>query len=276
MTPVDQVPWAKRSSSLTQAHRGPGGRRAAAPAGRPARRRPPGPRRDRGRRAPERVPRRRPGRGADLEPRRLGLPAALRALRRTRVHRQGGALGRRAGYARRLKLALVLAVVFMVFAAAGLSSLEGNDFCNTNRASATQTSLAFWPPGRECVDQGLARARPSRDGGDARRLLRDPRRRPAAASALRRSHSLAVADRVDVRRRRADRPRRSAVVPAFGFGWMIGGIIGFHFTRSIPSTLTAAGALRRGGVLQIVGAGPGAGRPCCSRCSPCRSRTNER
>jgi hypothetical protein len=46
------------------------------------------------------------------------------------------------------------------------------------------------------------------------------------------------------------------VVPAFGFGWMIGGIIGFHFTRSIPSTLTAAGALLAGGVLQALGAGP--------------------
>jgi hypothetical protein len=47
-----------------------------------------------------------------------------------------------------------------------------------------------------------------------------------------------------------------AEIPAFGFGWMIGGIIGFHFTRSIPATLTAAGALLAGGVLQVIGAGP--------------------
>ena len=46
------------------------------------------------------------------------------------------------------------------------------------------------------------------------------------------------------------------MVPAFGFGWMIGGIIGYHFTRSTIATLTAAGLLAAGGVLQIAGAGP--------------------
>jgi len=45
------------------------------------------------------------------------------------------------------------------------------------------------------------------------------------------------------------------VVPAFGFGWMIGGIIGYHFTRSTIATLTAAGLFAAGGVLQIAGAG---------------------
>jgi hypothetical protein len=44
-------------------------------------------------------------------------------------------------------------------------------------------------------------------------------------------------------------------VPAFGFGWMIGGFVAHHLTRSIPSTLTAAGALAVGGLLQIAGAG---------------------
>ena len=47
-----------------------------------------------------------------------------------------------------------------------------------------------------------------------------------------------------------------AQVPAFGFGWMIGGFIGHHFTRSVPRTLTAAGALGVGGILQIAGVGP--------------------
>ena len=48
-----------------------------------------------------------------------------------------------------------------------------------------------------------------------------------------------------------------SLVPAFGFGWMIGGILAYHFTRSIPSTLTAAGALAVGGILRDRGCGPG-------------------
>ena len=45
-------------------------------------------------------------------------------------------------------------------------------------------------------------------------------------------------------------------VPAFGFGWMIGGIIGYNLTRSTMATLTAAALLAGGGILQIAGAGP--------------------
>jgi hypothetical protein len=174
-------------------------------------------------------------------------------LRRPRVHRQGRALGRRAGYARRLKPRLALAVVFVVFAAAGLSSLRDNDFCNLNRDAATAASLALWPPGRECTVASPAGATVTRDGGDAAGFL------AILASGL-----------LLVGIRRSNLAVMTAtmfgvtgaillvlpVVPAFGFGWMIGGMLGFHFTRSIPATLTAAGALLAGGVLQLVGAGP--------------------
>jgi hypothetical protein len=177
-------------------------------------------------------------------------------LRRARLHRQGGALGRRAGYARRLTPRLALAVVFIVFAAAGLSSLEGNDFCNINRGPGTsaQTALDLWPPGRECTVT-LADARvSSRDAGDIAGFL-----------------AILAAGLVFVLvRRRSNLALCTAMmfgttgltsffvsqVPAFGFGWMIGGFVGHHLTRSVPGTLTAAGALAVGGILQIVGAGP--------------------
>ena len=56
----------------------------------------------------------------------------------------------------------------MVFAAAGLSSLEGNDFCNTNRdARPSDTSVALWPPGRECSVTVTGGRRHPRDAGDA-------------------------------------------------------------------------------------------------------------
>jgi hypothetical protein len=142
----------------------------------------------------------------------------------------------------------------MVFAAAGLSSLEGNDFCNTNRGSAKNNAVAVWPPGREC-SVTLANGRPaSRDAGDAAGfvailaaglLLVGIRRRTSLALTTATTFGMTGLTALFV-----------APAPAFGFGWMIGGIIGFHFTRSFPSTLTAAGALLLGGVLQVAGAGP--------------------
>ena len=177
-------------------------------------------------------------------------------MRRARVHRQGRALGRRAGYARRLTPRLALAVVFIVFAAAGLSSLEGNDFCNIHRGpgKSTQTSLDLWPPGRECTVT-LANGRPaSRDAGDAAGFLAILAAGLALVIVRRRSsHALCTAMMFGTT------GLTSLVVsqvPAFGFGWMIGGFVGHHLTRSIPGTLTAAGALGVGGILQIAGAGP--------------------
>jgi hypothetical protein len=177
-------------------------------------------------------------------------------LRRPRLHRQGRALGRRAGYARRLTPRLALAVVFIVFAAAGLSSLEGNDFCNINRGPGTsaQSSIALWPPGRDCTVTLASGRVASREAGDAAGFLAIL----AAGLALvivRRRSNLALCTALMF----GTTGLTSLVVsqvPAFGFGWMIGGFIGHHLTRSIPGTLTAAGALALGGFLQIVGAGP--------------------
>jgi len=174
-------------------------------------------------------------------------------LRRARLHRQGRALRRRPGYARRLKPRLALAVVFIVFAAAGLSSLEENDFCNLNRDAAATTSLTLWPPGRDCAVSEPNGPTVTRDGGDAAGFL-----------------AILAAGLLLVGIRRSNLAVTTAAmfgvaglamlvlpaVPAFGFGWMIGGIIGFHFTRSIPATLTAAGALLVGGATQVAGAGP--------------------
>jgi hypothetical protein len=140
----------------------------------------------------------------------------------------------------------------MVFAAAGLSSLKGNDFCNINRASAVDTSVALWPPGRECSVTVTRGHVTTRDAGDAAGFL-----------------AILAAGLLLVRLRRSNLAVMVAsmfgmtgltalfvpVAPAFGFGWMIGGIIGFHFTRSIPATLTAAGLLGAGGILEIAGAG---------------------
>jgi hypothetical protein len=151
---------------------------------------------------------------------------------------------------------LAVAAIFMAFAAAGLSSLKGNDFCNTNRANAGtafKTRVALWPPGRECSVPRTG-ARPlERDAGDAfgflailaaGLVLLGVRRSPlAVATAFMFGMTGLTALGV-------------ALVPAFGFGWMIGGILAYHFTRSVPSTLTAAAALAAGGILGIAGAGP--------------------
>jgi hypothetical protein len=143
----------------------------------------------------------------------------------------------------------------MVFAAAGLSSLDGNDFCNTNRgpASSTEASIQLWPPGRECTVT-VTNARPaSRDAGSGAGFV-----------------AILAAGLLLVGYRRSNLALCTATIfgltgltglfvsqaPAFGFGWMIGGFIGHHLTRSVPATLTAAGALGAGGVLQVVGAGP--------------------
>jgi hypothetical protein len=151
---------------------------------------------------------------------------------------------------------LAAAAIFMVLAAAGLSSLAGNDFCNTNRSDAGtsfKTHVALWPPGRECSVAQTGGGVIERDAGDALGflailaagwLLLGVRRSPlAVATAF--VFGMTGLTALGV-----------SLVPAFGFGWMVGGILAYHFTRSVPSTLTAAGALGVGGVLVIAGAGP--------------------
>jgi hypothetical protein len=143
-----------------------------------------------------------------------------------------------------------------VFAAAGLSSLEGNDFCTINRGpgKSAETALDLWPPGRECTVTLADASVASHDAGDVAGFL-------AILSA-----GLVFV----IARRRSNLVLCTAMmfgttgltsffvsqVPAFGFGWMIGGFVGHHLTRSVPGTLTAAAALAVGGILQIVGAGP--------------------
>ena len=141
----------------------------------------------------------------------------------------------------------------MVFAAAGLSSLEGNDFCNTNRASAKDTSVAVFPPGRECSVPVTGGGVTSRDAGDAAGFFAILAAGLLLVAYRRSNLAVMVASMFGMTGLTA---LFVAEIPAFGFGWMIGGIIGFHFTRSIPATLTAAGALLVGGATQVAGAGP--------------------
>jgi hypothetical protein len=141
----------------------------------------------------------------------------------------------------------------MVFAAAGLSSLKGNDFCNVNRASAVETSVALWPPGRECSVRVTRGQVTKRDAGHAAGFLAILAAGLLLVGFRRSNLAVMVSSMFGMTGLTA---LFVPVAPAFGFGWMIGGIIGFHFTRSIPSTLVAAGALLVGAVLQALGAGP--------------------
>jgi hypothetical protein len=156
-----------------------------------------------------------------------------------------------------LKLStLAAAAIFMVFAAAGLSSLKGNDFCNTNRSSAGtefETRVGLWPPGRECSVPRTGRPAVERDAGDAFGFLAILAAGLILLGVRRSKLAVATAFIFGMTGLTA---LGVALVPAFGFGWMIGGILAYHFTRSIPATLTAAGALAVGGVLVIAGAGP--------------------
>ena len=152
--------------------------------------------------------------------------------------------------------ALAFAAIFMVFAAAGLSSLKGNDFCNTNRSNAGtafKTKVVLWPPGRECSVPRTGARPVERTSGDvagflailaAGLLLLGIRRSPLAVA------TAAVFGTTGLT------ALGVSLIPAFGFGWMAGGILAYYFTRSVPSTLTAVGALAGAGVLVIAGAGP--------------------
>ena len=141
----------------------------------------------------------------------------------------------------------------MVFAAAGLSSLEGNDFCNTNRASAKDTSVAVFPPGRECSVPVTGGGVTSRDAGDAAGFFAILAAGLLLISYRRSNLAVMVASMFGMTGLTA---LFVAEIPAFGFGWMIGGIIGYNLTRSTMATLTAAALLAGGGILQIAGAGP--------------------
>jgi hypothetical protein len=120
--------------------------------------------------------------------------------------------------------------------------------------TSAQSSIALWPPGRDCTVRLATGRTASRDAGDAAGFLA----------------ILAAGLTLVIVHRRSNLALCTAMifgttgltslvvsqVPAFGFGWMIGGFLAHHLTRSIPSTLTAAAALALGGLLQILGAGP--------------------
>lgn len=140
----------------------------------------------------------------------------------------------------------------MVFAAAGLSSLDANDFCNTPHDGVKRASVKLWPPGQECSfasGAGIDRSG-KRSGTGFVAIL-------AAGVALvliRRSKlAFATAATFGITGLTA---LGVAQVPAFGFGWLVGGIIAFHFTRSHHAWMTAAAALAVGGIGQIANLDP--------------------
>jgi hypothetical protein len=140
----------------------------------------------------------------------------------------------------------------MVFAAAGLASFDANDFCNTPHDGAKRASVEVWPPGRECsfaAGDTIARS-DERSGTGFLAIL-------AAGFALvliRRSKlAFATAATFGVTGLTA---LGVAQVPAFGFGWLVGGIIAFHVTRSHAAWMTAAAALAVGGIGQIANLDP--------------------
>jgi hypothetical protein len=140
----------------------------------------------------------------------------------------------------------------MVLAAAGLSSVHAADFCNTDttfeRASAVDRTLSLWPPGLKCTS-----AAATKESGDvvgflailaAGLILLFVRR---SSLALTTAFVFGVAGLTQV---------PLGLVPALGFGWLIGGYLGFSRTGSTPATLTAVAALGVGALLDVVGAGP--------------------
>jgi hypothetical protein len=140
----------------------------------------------------------------------------------------------------------------MVFAAAGLSSFDANDFCNTPHDGVKRASIKVWPPGRECsfaAGDTIERSAERSGTGFLAILVAG-----FALVGIRRSKlAFATAATFGVTGLTA---LGVAQVPAFGFGWLVGGIIAFHFTRSHAAWMTAAAALAVGGIGQIANLDP--------------------
>ena len=145
----------------------------------------------------------------------------------------------------------------MVFAAAGLSSLKGNDFCNTNRTNggaAFKTQLVFFPPGRECSVPRTGAPPVERKAGDAigffailaaGLLLLGIRRSPLAVA------TAAVFGMTGLT------ALGVSLVPAFGFGWMIGGILALSLHALGAIDPDGGGRARRRRHLRDRGSRPG-------------------
>ncbi|WP_028065825.1 hypothetical protein [Solirubrobacter soli] len=140
----------------------------------------------------------------------------------------------------------------MLFAAAGLSSLDANDFCNTPHDGAKRASVKVWPPGQECsFAAGRSRVVSGKRSGVGFVAILAA---GVALVSIRRSKlAFATAATFGVTGLTA---LGVAQVPAFGFGWVVGGIIAFHFTRSHAAWMTAAAALAVGGIGQIANLDP--------------------
>jgi hypothetical protein len=145
----------------------------------------------------------------------------------------------------------------MVLAAAGLSSVEAADYCQSDstftEGSSMERQVTLWPPGLRCTYTQPGGRTASKDSGDAVGFIAIL----AAGLVLvvgRRSHLafataavLGVAGLTQI---------PLGLVPASGFGWIVGGSIAYSRTRSVPAALIAVAALAVGGILELVGAGP--------------------
>jgi hypothetical protein len=143
----------------------------------------------------------------------------------------------------------------MVFAAAGLSSLKANDACNTDHDNATKVASSFqvFPPGQNCTIAKADGSTDIYDGGDLVGFFAILLAGVALVGVRRSKLAFCTAAAFGITGLAG---LGIAVVPAFGFGWLAGGILGFHFTRSHHAWMTAAAALAVAGVLHIFDAGP--------------------
>jgi hypothetical protein len=143
----------------------------------------------------------------------------------------------------------------MVLAAAGLSSLKANDACTTDHDNATRVASSFsvFPPGHDCTIERSDGSTDVYDGGDLVGFLAILAAGLALVGIRRSKLAFCVAAAFGITGLAG---LGVAVVPAFGFGWLVGGILGFHYTRSHQAWMTAAAALAVAGVLHIFDAGP--------------------
>jgi hypothetical protein len=143
----------------------------------------------------------------------------------------------------------------MAFAAAGLSSLHDNDACNTNHSDAAKVSGSFdvFPPGQDCRITRADGSVDTYDGGDLAGFFAILVAGVALVAVRRSKLAFCTAAAFGITGLAG---LGISVVPAFGFGWLVGGILGFHYTRSHHAWMTAAAALAAAGLLHIFNAGP--------------------
>jgi hypothetical protein len=142
----------------------------------------------------------------------------------------------------------------MALAAAGLSSLRANDACTTRHEDAAEVASSFsvFPPGHDCTIARSDGAVERHDGGNLVGFLAILGAGAALVAVRRSKLAFCTAAAFGITGLAG---LGVSIVPAFGFGWLVGGILGFHVTRSHLAWMTAAAALAAGGVLHIVGVG---------------------